>query len=316
MCSTASVRFHVATSIGLPLLLLSAVHAACLPQGEQCSDSNASVSTCQPTFDLGAHVPGTAASLVGATVTFCRNGDCATVTFPAPPTGPVAGTPTFALGGAGFSAQAQLDDEGDGFTVVDISLDASALTLTDGDTYSVTVANGGGQTLLDVSRPVTYDVVQGCDGPCREYSMQVYPTSASGIACGDTACASGISFLGTLTSPEPSAPIDISLCRNGACVTGVGGLGVGFSDGVSGELTGAFTVQWAVQLLKNDTSDFQLSVQDDAAALADGDTYALTITQGGTTLASWSGPAPYQTSFPNGMQCDVFACRNATITVQ
>lgn len=57
------------------------------------------------------------------------------------------------------------------------------------------------------------------------------------------------------------------------------------------------------------------SALDDPAALSASDMYTLTIRQGTATLASWSGPAPYQTTFPNGMQCDLFACRVATVEV-
>jgi hypothetical protein len=307
------MRFGLATSVGVTALALVAAHAACLPT-EECNAAGGSVTECETMFDVGAHVPGSAASLAGASVKFCRNGDCASATLGA--TSDAGVLASAALRGAAFSAQAQLSDENDGFTMVDISLAlaASAPTLTDGDTYSVTIADAGGKTLLDVSRPVTYDVVQACRQTCRDYSMQVYPTSASGIACGDMACASGVTFLGAVTTSDTTVPFHVSLCRNGGCATDMG-YTVGSDNALQGRLGGALTGEYGIQPLKDQTLDFQVVVHDDAAALRDGDMYALTITQGATTLASWSGLAPYQTTFPNGMACDAFPCRYASVEV-
>jgi hypothetical protein len=304
------MRFGLAAFLGVTALPLFAVHAGCLPGGE-CNGPGASVDVCETMFDVGAHVPGTAASLAGASVKFCRNGDCASATLGASSASALASA---ALTGAAFSAEAQLSDEGDGFTVVDISLAASGLTLTDGDTYSVTIAGAGGNVLLDVSRPVTYDVVHTCGQTCRDYSMQVYPTSTSGIVCGDKACASGALFLGVLTTSDTRDPFHVSLCRNGACATDMG-YTVGSGNSLQGRLAGAFAADYGIQPFQDQTFDFQVSVHDDAAALHDGDVYTLTITQGTTTVASWSGPAPYRTTFPDGTQCDAFPCRLASVEV-
>jgi hypothetical protein len=266
-------------------------------------------------FSAAAHVPGTAASLAGATVTFCRNGACAAGTFgAASDAGTVAST---SLSGAPFTASAEITFEADGFTAVGITLDVSRLSLADGDTYRVQIADASGKALLDVSRPVTYDVVQSCGPTCHDYTMDVYPTSASGIACGDKECTSGALFKGTLTTTDSRDPVLVTLCRNGTCGTsGPVALAADPSEEApQGNLTGGLAGSWGIQSAKGTTFDFQVSTSDDAAALGDGDTYTLTITQNGATLASWSGVAPYQTTFPNGMQCDAFPCRHATVSV-
>jgi hypothetical protein len=307
---TETMRFGLATTIGVTVLPL-AIHSGCLPS-EDCSSPGASVKTCQNTFEVGAHVSGTAASLAGARVKFCRNGDCASATVGIPAM--EGGTFAYAaLTGAAFSADTSLSDEGDGFTVVDISLVTSGLTLTDGDTYSVTITDAAGKTLLDVSRPVTYDVDHACRQTCLEYSMQVYPTSPSGISCGDKVCGSGIGFEGKMTTSDARTPFLVSLCRNGACATNSST--VGPNPTMPDTLGGAFTGNYGIELLKGQTYDFQVSTLDDPAALSAGDVYTLTIKQGTATLATWSGPAPYQTTFPNGMQCDSLACRYASIVV-
>jgi hypothetical protein len=69
--------------------------------------------------------------------------------------------------------------------------------------------------------------------------------------------------------------------------------------------------------------EFQIIVQDDAAALRDGDTYTLTAKQDGKTLTTWTGVAPYKTLaeiWPDGpnkksigsSQCDPYGCRFAS----
>jgi hypothetical protein len=80
-------------------------------------------------------------------------------------------------------------------------------------------------------------------------------------------------------------------------------------------LRGPFSAVYGIQSFKGQTFDFQVTVNDDPAALHDGDTYALTIQDGTVVLASWSGPAPYQTTFLNGTQCDAFPCRHASVQV-
>jgi hypothetical protein len=296
----------VATTVtGLSLLALD---AGCFPE----ADCNA---VCETTFGVSAHVPGTAASLGGASVTFCRNGACASATFAAASD---AGTVTSAaLTGAPFSADAQVSDGRDGFSVVGISLHVSGLTLSDGDVYSVKVADSTGKTLLDVSRPVTYDVVKSCGATtCQEYSMDVYPSSVSGITCGDKSCISGATLSGTLTSSDTHDPVTVSLCRNTTCGSLVTGLPASASDGVQGNVSGPLGAGVDIQQAQSGQKfPFQIYVYDVPAALSDADTYTLTITHGATTLASWSGLAPYQKSFPNGPQCDAFPCRMATIDV-
>ena len=265
---------------------------------------------CESIFDANAHVPGTAASLAGASVSFCRNSACASTTFGAPP---VSGGPSVALTGAPFSARAEVVDEGDGFTVVEVSLDVAGLALTDGDTYSMNVADASGSPLLDATRTVTYDFVQSCGVACHDYTLDLYPTSASGIACGDKVCVSGANFTGSLTSSNTRDPITVSLCRNGACGTTSISLPVANSDGLAGNLSGALSAVVDIEVQSGSTYDFQIYARDDSAALSDGDSYTLSISQDATTLASWSGVAAYETTSPNGPQCDVFPCRFATI---
>jgi hypothetical protein len=297
-------------AIGLSFVSLVSLSlpTACLPR-EQCN------AVCEPIIAATAHLPGTAASLGRASVTFCRNGACASGTFGA--ASDAGGAAFVQLTGAPFTASAQLTDEGDGFTLVGISLVVSGFTETDGDTYAVHVTDAGGKTLLDVTRPVTYDVVPSCGPTCHDYSLNIYPTSASGIACGDKVCTSGADFSGELDTSDFTDSIVLKVCRNGACGTATTVLPVSFSDGLSGTLEGALTATWGVQELSMQSPrfDFQIEVRDDPAALSDADTYTVTITQGTTTLASFSGVAPYQTSTPNGAQCDVFPCRFATVTV-
>jgi hypothetical protein len=271
---------------------------------------------CEPSFGATLHVPGSAASLFGASVAFCRNGACGSAIVGAASDAGVVNR--MVLEGAPFGADVDVEDEGDGFTVIGISLHVSGLTFTDGDTYSVTITDSHGATLLGVTRPVTYNAVQSCGAICLDYDLDVYPTSPSGVTCGDKSCVSGIEFTGTLTTTDTSDPVTVSLCRNGACGTGSATLSPvadAIGEQQQGNLQGALSAGFVFVSKTPQTFAFQISRGDDSAALHDGDVYALTITQGSTTLAQSSSPVTYDTTSPNGAQCDVFPCRHATVSV-
>jgi hypothetical protein len=272
---------------------------------------------CVPSVGATAHVPVGAAALAGATVRFCRNGACGSATLGAESD---AGAVTSgALSGAPFAAQVNVQDEGDGFTAVGIFVDVSGLSsLANGDVYSVSVADAHGASLLSVTRPVTYDEVQSCGPTCKEFLMDVYPTSASGITCGDKSCVSGVDMKGTATVSDTTQPVTVSLCRNGACGSGsvsLAAIAQHVGEQQVGNLQGAFATVVVFHSETSQTFSFEVDRRDDPAVLHDGDAYTLTMSQGTTTLVGFSSAAPYETTFPNGPQCDAFPCRHTSVSV-
>jgi hypothetical protein len=79
-------------------------------------------------------------------------------------------------------------------------------------------------------------------------------------------------------------------------------MSAGFPSSVS--IAPPLAQKYAIRIARN----------DDSAALADGDSYSLTVAQGAASLLTWSSPVTYVETFPDGQPCDAVPCRRATVT--
>ncbi|HEY2514131.1 MAG TPA: hypothetical protein VGI39_24860 [Polyangiaceae bacterium] len=296
------------------LVSLVPLEIACSPFGAEC---NVAV---EPQVTLDVHLPQPPDQLAGDAVTFCRNGVCASGVVALRPNLPDGGTNLSAevvnLTGAPFNAGIDMVDEHDGFTKLDILLRAGGLSLVDGDTYKCTIVAASGETLFDVERPAKYDEADTCGSNSRQARLELYPSSASGLACGNGWCSAGVTVRGSFSTSDLGDDLEITLCRGSSlCASGsvaISGLREG--DEVGGGFAGG--VETTVGLSRSgETFTYELQTTEDSAALQDGDTYALTITQAGSVRASGSSAVMYSKSYPNGSQCDPVPCRQATVSI-
>ena len=184
-----------------------------------------------------------------------------------------------------------------------------------GDTYAVTVRDGSGALLAQISRPVQYDNVETCQSYSKQARLELYPTSASNLECSNAYCSAGVKIEGDLSTNDLMTPLAITLCRNHTlCATGtvpVSSLATGAVQ-QEGGLDGDFLASVGLQRSGGGVS-FEIDTIEDSAALADGDVYALAIAQGASSLLSQQVTATYSVSYPNGSACEPVPCRQATL---
>lgn len=270
----------------------------------------------EPQVSIDAHLAVTPIELLDATLSFCRNGECAQGTVAGSDAGTAA--TSVALSGALTGVYAYIDDEHDGYLQVQFSLGIGGIAVADGDTYAVGVVAADGTTLLQVSRPVTYDEVETCQSFSKQVRLELYPTSASGIQCGNQYCAAGVAVKGTLQTSDRSTALDVTLCRDGTvCSTGTASLVDLTAPNIQvfGDLSGGFLANVMLQESGGGFA-YEVDTLEDSAALQDGDRYALTIAQGGNTLVSGAATATYTATYLNGTRCDPVPCRKATLTLR
>jgi len=269
--------------------------------------------------DINAHLALTPDALSEATFTFCRNAACAsgTVGSVLVPDSGTANDGTFDLDGSLPDVSIFLDNELDGYTEVQFYLPIDNVAVANGDTYRVTITDAAGATLIDVSRPAIYDNMETCGTFSKQLRMDLYPTSASGVACSNAVCNAGVDVTGTFDTSDFTTPVHVVLCRDETlCATGSGYLSglttsnVQSFSGLDGDFLGSVTLQKSGSAIAYDVHSIE-----DTAALHDGDVYALTITQGTSTLVSGQATATYTTTFPNGPPCDPVGCHDATLSV-
>ena len=299
----------------LSSLTLLPLAVACVPFGAEC---NARMES-QVTLDV--HMPQTLEQLAGDTITICRNGACSTGVVaslaPEPDGGTEPSTETVNLTGAPFPSGVALIDEADGFTRLDIGIEVGGLPLADGDTYKCTVSAPSGAALFDVERPAKYDEVDTCGSDSKQVRMELYPESTSGLTCGNGWCSAGVTVRGSFSTNELADPLVLTLCRGSSlCASGtisssdLGRDGVELTGGLSGGVLTTFDLSRSGETIR-----YELQTDEDSAALQDGDSYTLTISQAGTVRASGSSAVTYSKSYPNGPQCDPVPCREATLNL-
>jgi hypothetical protein len=101
------------------------------------------------------------------TVTTCRNDQCDTAK---PVLHDDAGTDFFCKMTGPLLVDCSFDKNTDGSVRLDLYVNGASDELKDGDVYSVKVTAPSGPPLLDVTKPVTYQVdqpVPGCPHLCR-----------------------------------------------------------------------------------------------------------------------------------------------------
>lgn len=268
-----------------------------------------------PRTSIIAHLPVSPSELVGATATVCRNGTCTTGSYRAPEGDRTWGSFLFAdLDGA------MVEDELDGYCTMGFSYPLTKGSYAEGDVYSVKVVDAKDRTLIDVSRPVRYDL-EGVNLRCGRTgdptaNLELYPESPSGITCDNHYCIyPGVHLRASLPTPEAHATAVVTLCRNGTCHSGVPTIGscpVGATCSTNESLSGAYLGTVVVEA-KADGIVLDVASHDDSAVLADGDTYSLVVTQGANTLVSKSVTVTYSAEYLNGPECDPVPCRHAIV---
>jgi hypothetical protein len=119
------------------------------------------------------------------------------------------------------------------------------------------------------------------------------------------------------TTREQLLATTIELCRNGQCSRATptevpDSAGSGAGGPLVGPLRGTFTV-WGAS-----AGRFKLDVEAHGEGpypygLTDGDKYTLTLTHSsGAKVAETSATVTYRESYPNGKECDQYACRQAS----
>jgi hypothetical protein len=155
---------------------------------------------------------------------------------------------------------------------------------------------------------------------CTSANLDLYPTTQSGLLCSGSICNASVTLNGSLVTADLTTPVAVAACRNAACGSVTLPLPVSATDG-GGELPSqamidaGFPAQVGIGPGTGHTYPIQVLRMDETAALADGDVYSFTVTQGARPLLMWSGPVKYTTTWSNGSSCDPFPCRTATIIV-
>ena len=302
-----------AAILGTMLAIVGAY--GCFPHA--CNDLS-----CESLAGIVAHLPVPQDNLAGASVTFCRNGSaCAHGVISAATA--AGGPPDVPLTGA-FDVDARLTGSIDGYVQLSVYYPPSGPSsgnFADGDSYAIKVVDASNATLIDVTRRATYSTIDvSCDGPpqlCYSATLDVYPTSASGIQCTGKDCISGVTLQGTVSAPAQASPLVIQVCRNQTtCAQTDASLVFDPAKSfVSGPLTGALAAGVALTQRKDGRYDLSVRLSDDPAGLHDGDAYSVTVTVGSSVVLSGHATATYDVSYPNGMQCDAVPCRSATLTL-
>ena len=261
-----------------------------------------------PSVSLTAHLANTPEALSNVAVEMCRNAVCTSGSF-----GLV--TPTDSPPAAEIDI-ASMTDELDGYTRIDVDPQVADLPLADGDVYELTITGATGASLLDVTRPVRYDEdVDVCDRSWLEAHLELYPTSASNVTCGNAVCdAAGATIDGSFETSDTTDVIAVTLCRGDRCgsatLLAAGLAEDGNVDSTS--LDGGFDGRVALQRSGNRIT-YVMQTSEDSAALADGDDYSVLITQNAATLATSNAAATYSRDYLNGTACDPVPCRQATL---
>ena len=297
------------------LALLGGATIASLANGcSQAKPCDPAIPTCPngSGVTIMAHVSSTAANLQGGRLALCAHGECTLGTIE-----PTNESFDISVGTGDATVRGMVKDEGDGYSLVEL---IAPNPVRGDDVYAIHITTKDGTVLLDGSRAIHVDQTKdpnACpsDWACGYTTAEWYPSSLTGAACASPVrCDAGVRFGAALRTTDTATPITITACQNGVCGSDTAQLPASSSMGTGGRTFSQLVVQYDIEARAPGVFVLQLSHDDDTLALKDGDSYSFTVTQGGTTLASWSGPVTYTKTFPNGA-CDGVACRSATITV-
>lgn len=297
------------------LALLGAATIASLANGcSQAKPCDPVVPTCPngSGVTIIAHVSSTAANLKGGRLALCAHGECTLGTIE-----PTNESFDISLGTGDGTVRGMVLDEADGYSLVEL---IAPNPVRADDVYALHITAKDGTVLLDGSRAIHVDQTkepEACpsDWACGYTTAEWYPSSITGAACASPVrCDAGVHFEATLRSTDTATPIAITACQNGVCGSDTARLPASSSGVTGGQTFSQLVARYDLEASAPGVFVLKLSHDDDTLALKDGDSYSLTVTQGTTTLASWSGAVTYANSFPNGA-CDGVACRKATITL-
>jgi hypothetical protein len=120
----------------------------------------------------------------------------------------------------------------------------------------------------------------------------------------------------SLVTADATTPVTVTACRNSVCGLATLPLPVASPDG--GLTTWSYATlsdgfPASVSIASRSAPEYPLEIlrPGETAALADGDVYSLTVTQGAQSLVTWSAPVTYTETFPDGRPCDAVPCRSA-----
>ncbi|MBS2020505.1 MAG: hypothetical protein JST00_47050 [Deltaproteobacteria bacterium] len=237
-----------------------------------------------------------------ATMTTCYNGTC-TSSRPADTLDETA-----RRWSGGFITQRT-----EGWTSIRLFLSTPEDPIEDGDQLRVTIVGAGGERLLDVERALTVRPLPnpngpGCGDECRFALATLYPESRSGLKCDNGSVDAEISLelsLRSVTGYDPNAT-RLTVCRNALCARTA--RVISLSDGtMEGDDLGA----------SFSGGGDKLRVRMDVlpSVLRDDDRYSMKLVNGrtGETLYAAERAASYETSYPNGRDCDVHPKRKKVV---
>ncbi len=194
-------------------------------------------------------------------------------------------------------------------------LEAPALlhqNVANGDVWSFLVRRADGRVLLDVDRAIDYQLVRAgnkeCSDPaCYAAFIDFYADSQSQQRCSARRCFPiGVRFP-TVIVPSPSPRATASLCRNDLCERHIGA-----APQSPTRDPGAPRVLTAPETLRR-PDDVVIELATEPAALAEGDRYRYFVEDQGRVVYDKTIIPIYETSFPNGEQCDPHACRTTIL---
>lgn len=139
------------------LLLTLACLVSAISCGAQCHDG------CSNAVTVSAALSLSASSLVGATVTLCKNSSCTQGAFP-------TSSNQSALSG-GFAAECSAE-AGSAGTVVSVQI-TGGNDYVDGDQYELKITGSAGTSLFDESAPATYITKDVCETDCQTLDLML-----------------------------------------------------------------------------------------------------------------------------------------------
>lgn len=294
------------------------------PEEKQPPTIVCTLAACSSGASLELHVPRDPALLADAKISVCHNRICASVVFPTPfkldPNDPpFHGRLVGPLATGVTSSDVKVTQLSEGWSLISVREQASG-PHSDGDLYSIVVTDGRGSELLHVDRRVEfadfYPNGPACDKvPCRIASLDLWPSSESGLSCDGRGCSAVATFAGKLpVQPAALAGATVKACRNESCADAVIDEEFASSDNFATRLRGALTGSFS---FRGDgaSNSYTIRVHGEPAALKNGDRYRVSIvTADHTKLLDQDRRITYDESYPNRHRCDAVSCKVASIS--
>ena len=187
-------------------------------------------------------------------------------------------------------------------------------------TYTVRVVAPGWRHLLNVTRrmatvPVKLDPYT-CPQSCKAVTMRLYSNSASGITCDSNECESGLEL--RLKAPLMVQQMDgVRVCLNRRCADAhTDGIELVRSRGLDYHYWFGVPFHTSRMEFLMSSSELVFHIYSDPIVLADGDKYTITFYKSHQPIGKFEKVVRYESSFPNGQQCDTVPCKRATVQAQ